>query len=220
MKKLLVITCLLVAVLHSNAQRKIDLGVLGGTNFYIGDINQEKAFYSPSYHAGAIVRYNIDKRTSIRFKGVYAKVTGSDDDFNTVVVGRFPNTFSTSILTISPQAEFNFFDYTTGDIAYDWSPYIAGGIGYSLVMASSVTSGKMPKSHFNIPFGVGAKVNLGRRLSAGAEWTFTKTFSDRVDGVVPPTGETILYKNDWYNFLGLFITYKFFKFAVDCPAYH
>jgi hypothetical protein len=33
-------------------------------------------------------------------------------------------------------------------------------------------------------------------------------------------GNTLLNNNDWYSFIGVFITYKFFKFAADCPAYN
>lgn len=220
MKKIFILFFIISISLITNAQRKMDFGVLGGTNFYLGDINQENPFYSPGYNFGVIARYNVDKRTSVRFKAVYASITGSDNDFDNVIVGRLPNTFSANLLNTGLQAEYNFFDYKTGDIAYNWTPYIAAGLGYSVALSSSSTAGLSAKSHFNIPFGLGAKVNLGRRLSAGAEWTFTKTFSDRVDGIVPPTGETILYKNDWYNFFGLFITYKFVKFAVDCPAFN
>lgn len=220
MKKLTFILFFVVVSLVAMAQRNADIGIIGGTNFYLGDINQEKVLYSPGYNFGAIFRYNFDKRSSLRLKGMYAKISGSDNDFDNVLIGRAPNTFSTSLINVAAQAEYCFFDYRTGDIAYSWTPYLTGGIGYSFILASSSTAGVPANGHFTIPFGCGAKINLGPRLSGGIEWTFNKTFSDRVDGVIPPTGETFLFKNDWYNFVGLFITYKFFKFAVDCPAYN
>ena len=219
MKKLYLLLLIILLSTAIKAQRKSDFGLIGGAAFYLGDINQEKVFYNPGYMFGPIFRYNYNKRYSLRLKGVYAKISGSDNDFDNTIVGRNPNTFSATFINGAPQAEYNFIPYLTGDITYQWTPYVFGGVGYSLILASSSTAGVPAKSHVVIPFGLGFKINMGKRLSGGVEWTFNKTFSDRVDGVYPPTGETFLFKNDWYNFVGLFITYKFFKFAVDCPAY-
>jgi hypothetical protein len=219
MKKLTLFLIISTITIALFAQRKADFGVIGGTTFYLGEINQEKPFYRPGYHAGAIFRYNIDKRHSFRLKSVYAQVSGSDDDFDNFIVGRPATTFSTSLVNTAAQFEYNFFDYLTGNIAYDWTPYVYAGVGYSLILSSGATTGLPANSHVNIPFGFGFKFNLGKRWSSGVEWTFNKTFSDRVDGVIPPIEASFLYKNDWYNFVGLFITYKFFKFAADCPVY-
>jgi hypothetical protein len=220
MKKMVLLVVLVLFTFFAKAQRKSDIGLMGGTNFYMGDINQEKVFYKPGYHFGPLFRYNFNERTSFRLKGVYTKISGSDYDFNTVITGRMPNTFSTTFINVASQVEYNFIPYLTGDIAYKWTPYIFGGVGYSIILASSSTFGVAAKNHFVLPFGCGAKINFDRRLSGGVEWTFNKTFSDRIDGVIPRTGETSLFKNDWYNYVGLFITYKFFKFAADCPAYN
>ena len=70
-----------------------------------------------------------------------------------------------------------------------------------------------------IPFGFGVKTNLTDRLSAGLEWSYRKTFYDKIDNVESPLGKSILHNNDWYSTYGLFITYKFVKFAADCPVY-
>ncbi len=219
MKKLLILLLFVFSVITLKAQRKSDIGIIGGTGFYLGDINQEKIFYKPGYNVGFIYRYNFEKRTSFRLKLQYIHQSGSDDDFNTELVGRNSNTFSFDLINPAAQIEYNFFPYLTGVKSYKWTPYMFGGVGYSVVASSSSTSGVAAVNHLNIPFGVGVKVNLGSRLSGGAEWAFNKTFSDRIDGVVPATGETFMFKNDWYNLFELFITYKFFKFAADCPVY-
>jgi hypothetical protein len=80
-----------------------------------------------------------------------------------------------------------------------------------------------------MPFGFGYKMNVGRWLSVGAEVSARKTFSDRVDsdqdnleGFINPevVGAIAPFGNgDWYYFTGVFVTYKFFKFWDDCPAY-
>ncbi|HBH47718.1 MAG TPA: hypothetical protein DDX98_03725 [Bacteroidales bacterium] len=219
MKKLLTVLFTLFIVTAIYSQRKADFGIIGGATSYLGDINQEQVLYNPGYMAGPIFRYNFNKRLSVRVKSVYSKVSGSDNDFEHVIIGRPSNTFNVTFLNTGAQAEYNFLPYLTGDIAFKWTPYVYGGLGYSIVLSSSSTAGIPANNHFLIPFGAGLKVNLGKRLSGGVELTFNKTFSDKVDGVIPPIGESFLFKNDWYNYVGLFITYKFFKFAADCPVY-
>ena len=63
-------------------------------------------------------------------------------------------------------------------------------------------------------------MNVAKRVTAGAEWSFRKSFNDRIDGLENPSGvHSVIHNNDWYSFMGIFITYKFFNFAGDCPAY-
>ena len=122
--------------------------------------------------------------------------------------------------------EENFLPFVPNSGKWDCTPYVAGGLGYSLIVSSGVRTNltssyiKNPVAHMTLPFGIGVKINLSRRVSAGGEWSFRKTFTDRIDFVQNPAGESsIIHNNDWYSFAGIFITYKFFKFAQDCPAY-
>ncbi len=219
MKSYLLTIVFVGIALSSFSQPKSDIGLYGGATFYLGEINPEKIFYNPGYTFGALYRYNFNPRYSLRVKAAYAHMSGSDSDFDKVVIGRNPSSFSTGLINLASQVEFNFIPYLTGDINYNWTPYVFGGAGYSLILSSSATTNVSASNHLVIPFGAGAKINITSRLSGGVEWTFNKTFTDRIDGVIPPTGTSTLSKNDWYNFAGLFITYKFFKFAADCPVY-
>ncbi len=222
MKKIKLILALIILPLIVHAQRKSDLGFIAGTDFYLGDINPDKIFLTPRYVFGPVFRYNFGARYSIRFQGVFANVVGNEDPERNITKRLSPINFSVNFINLATQVEYNFFDYKTGVKPGDWTPYIFGGLGYSVMVSSQVSpSGVTPDNHFTLPFGVGGKVNITRRLSAGLEWSLNKNFSDRIDGVVSPLpdSEKLLYGNDWYSFLGLFITYKFFKFADDCPAY-
>lgn len=206
-----------------HAQRKSDLGLIAGTDFYLGDINPDKAFFMPRYMVGPIFRYNFNERYALRFQAVYANLAGNENPGRNITKRPSPVSFSVNFLNVASQVEYNFFDYKTGDKPWLWTPYIFGGLGYSIVLSSQVSpsTGVIPNGHYTMPFGVGTKINITRRLSSGFEWSLNKNFSDRIDGVISPLpdGEKLLYGNDWYSFLGLFITYKFFKFADDCPAY-
>lgn len=222
MKNTLVVFALLFifqGLIH--AQRKADIGLIAGTDFYIGDINPDIPFLSPRYAFGPIFRHNFNERYSIRFQGIYANLAGEEDPSRNISHRVSPAIFSVNLINLAAQVEYNFFDYKTGDKPGKASPYVFGGFGYSLMLVTQTNTGVLPENHLTMPFGVGGKINLTRRLSAGVELSLNKSFSDSTDGVISPLPESkkILYGNDWYSFFGLFITYKFFKFADDCPVY-
>ncbi len=221
MKNLLILSCLALT-LSVGAQKNSDVGVLLGASYYLGDINPNKHFYSPSYTIGGIYRYNFNKRYALRFNGLYSRLVGTDDDFPERTHPLRPDvSFRTNIIDVVAQGEFNFLPYITGSKRGEYSPYVSAGLGYTLVMNATVANSPVtPSSTFNFPFSVGIKYNADRRLSVGAEWSFRKTISDGLDGVEGSVENGILHNNDWYSFLGVFITYKFFKFADDCPAYN
>ena len=194
------------------AQRITDYGLLGGVTYYNGEINPTRQFYSPSPAFGGFFRVNINKRYAIRLSGIYGTLKGSDNDFpNRILTDRPPQTFSNALMDFSSQLEFNFMPYITGEDRFLNSVYAAGGLGYALVLGS--------RNSLTIPFGVGFKINLTERLSAGAEWSFRKTFVGDIDNLPNLLDHTLVNNNDWYSFFGLFISYKFVKFAADCPAY-
>jgi hypothetical protein len=226
MKRIAILLFLFIPLVTTQAQFHPNLGIIAGTDYYMGDINTEKLFYSPRYMFGPILRFGIDARSSIRIHAIYANLHGSDYDFNNVITQRNLETFSLSLLNVAAQYEYNFFSFKTGDNFGSWTPYMFGGIGYSFIAKSNInpqiSSEYAPNNHLTIPFGIGLKLNLSDRISTGLEWSYNKAFTDRLDGAFPPIAlrGTKMYNNDWYSFLGLFITYKFFNFAGNCPAYY
>jgi len=198
--------------LITEAQRLVDYGLIGGISYYMGEVNPTRQFYSPSPSFGGFFRVNINKRYAVRVSGLYTGLTGSDNDFpDRFLTDRAPVTFSKTAMDFAGQLEFNFLPYITGEDRFINSVYITGGIGCSLFLGSS--------NSLTIPFGAGFKINLSNRLSTGVEWSFRKTFIDDIDDVPNELGNTLVNNNDWYSFIGLFISYKFVKFAADCPAY-
>jgi hypothetical protein len=202
------------------AQRKANVGVFAGTAYYMGDINPNRHFYRPSISLGALYCYNLNTRYALRANAYYANLSGSDLDFpGTLHPDRpySPANFNTSLLDLALQIEFNFLPYTPNIGKWAYTPYISAGIGGALILSTNTNA----ENFAGFPFGVGVKVNLTSRISAGAEWSFRKTFSDHIDGLDNPSGTgSLLHNNDWYSFLGVFITFKFFNFATECPAYN
>jgi hypothetical protein len=198
------------------AQPKANIGIFAGTAYYMGDINPNRHFYRSSLSLGGLYRYNLNTRIALRFNAYYARLSGNDLDFPKILHPDRPlrpAMFNTSLLDAALQIEFNFLPFTPNLGKWAYTPYISAGIAGALITSS--------RNFASIPFGIGAKVNLTSRISAGAEWSFRKTFTDRIDGIRNPseTG-SLLHNNDWYSFLGVFITFKFFNFAADCPAYN
>jgi hypothetical protein len=107
--------------------------------------------------------------------------------------------------------------------------------------------GRKPYKAYSIgvPFGIGFKYSLNSRLCFSAEWGMRKTFTDYLDDIsttyyldgsqIDPANAdqvlsdpTMLHKprqergnpstNDWYNFTGVSLTYKFRLFGnKKCP---
>jgi opacity protein-like surface antigen len=210
---------LLISCNSAFSQRAAQVGIFAGTAYYMGDINPNRHFYRPSLSLGFLYRYNLNARYAVKASANYGQFSGSDLDFPKLLHPdrpMSPASFQTSLIDVSLQVEFNFLPFTTGIANWAYTPYISTGISGALILSSDRASENM----LNLPFGIGVKVNLTKRMTAGAEWSFRKSFNDKLDGLENPSGVySVLHNNDWYSFLGVIITYKFFNFAVDCPVY-
>ncbi|MBN2481723.1 MAG: hypothetical protein JXB19_08290 [Bacteroidales bacterium] len=221
MKKyfLLVPVIMIMTGINVQAQRNANVGIFAGIAYYLGDINPSRHFYRPSLSLGGIYRFNINTRYAVRFSAIYINLSGNDLDFpgdlhpDRPVSPRF---FNTSLIDAALQVEFNFLPYEPNQTRWDYTPYITTGLAGALIIQTD----RDANNFVSLPFGIGIKTTFTKRLSGGAEWSFRKTFNDRFDGYLNyPETYSIIHNNDWYSYLGIFITYKFFNFAVDCPAY-
>ncbi|HIE16459.1 MAG TPA: hypothetical protein EYP69_06005 [Bacteroidales bacterium] len=206
------------------------MGIFIGGAYYQGEINYSGLFYqvNPSY--GALYRFNLNKRFAFRANLIVSSLSGSDNDFTygyQIVRNR---TFSTPLVDLSGQTEFNFKNYHIGKKKYSHSPYVF--LGLSFIIASYAENPYI----IGIPFGVGYKQNIGKRFGIGLEWGYRKTFSDYIDNIsgeriYPKIVRTFLRKSklkqlgnfrntDWYSIFGIFITYKLFPGRTACYIYN
>lgn len=217
MKRMLVIICSIFFIYVGHAQRKADIGVFAGTAYYLGDINPSRQFYSPSFAVGGLYRYNLNPRYSIRGSMYYAGLKADDLDFDNLFQQQRGSDFNANVLDATLQFEFNFLPYSTVGKQWDYTPYLSGGVGFAFINSSSAFT-----YEFEFPFGIGCKINLAKRLSAGIEWGFRKTFYDYIDGlenISDPESRGLFHNYDWYSIAGVFINYKIFDYREDCPAY-
>ena len=216
MKKIIIIAVFSGIIFGTKAQRKVDLGIFGGGSYYLGDINQSKQFYSLSYAFGGLYRYNINSRYTIRGSVYYGNLQADDQDFNNRFQQSRDYSFSGTVLDATLQFEFNFMPYSTFGRAGEYTVYTTGGIGVAFINISG------PASLLVIPFGVGAKVNLGKKMGVGIEWGFRKMFYDNLDvyeNPIDPEYRSFIHNFDWYSIVGVSLTYKIYGGSEDCPAY-
>lgn len=233
-----------------NAQ-ELEIGLTGGGSYYLGDLNPGKHFLSTQVAYGLLVRYNIDTRWSVKISGVRAKVKG-----NSTATGFLPErdlSFESPVTDISAVAEFNFLPYFTGSKRNSISPYIYAG--FSVFFFEPVSGGNSLRNlgtegqnigyegrepysgmSFSIPFGLGVKISLAKRVGMQIYWEMHKTFTDYLDDVSTTyylEGTAIAPKDmeglasdptrnhtpgmqrgnsknqDWYSIFGVSFTYKF-----------
>jgi hypothetical protein len=183
----------------------------------MGEINPSRHMYKPSPTIGGLYRYNFNPRNSLRFHAVYGKLRGNDLDFTNDFQQDRALNFETPFVDLAINTEFNFFPYQYGLRKDRYTPYVTGGLGYNIVFSSE----KKGTTGLTITYGAGFKGNISKRFSGGFEWSFRKTFNDRLDGIENPGQEnTVFYhNNDWYSVVGIFVTFKFLSYLYECPAY-
>lgn len=237
--------------MSSTAQTELEVGVFIGDSYYLGDLNPDVHFRMAQLAYGVLGRYNFDERWSVKLGVTRGLVKGNSEKTN-FLPGRNLN-FESPITDFSLMAEFNFFRYFTGS-RWNWiTPYLYAGIGGFTFQPTSGGQklrtlgtegqnsgydGRKPYNTLgvNIPFGLGVKVSIGKRIGLTAFWEMHKTFTDYIDDVsntyylvgpaINPNDINGIYSdptrnhqpgmqrgnpksNDWYSFSGLTISYKF-----------
>ena len=216
----IILILLLFFPLFTYAQRKSDIGIFAGTSYYMGDLNPVKHLYSSGFAIGPIYRYNFDPRNSIRFSSIYHSLSGNSRDYGDPYVESLNSSFTTTFIDAAANYEINFIPYKTTNRKFNQSLYLSAGLGYHLVITPKFS---LLKSHLTIPFGMGYKFNITKKMSAGAEVSVRKTFTDtgidEITNISTGPNNTLFGNKDWYTFAGIFISYKIFNYREDCPAY-
>lgn len=208
------------SLVNINAQQKFEFGVIGGTSYYMGDMNHDIPFLNPQFSLGGKINYSLTRRYQIDFDISYGQFSGNGDKYlYEGVYAVVPNSFSAQLLDLGLMLEFDFlpFDNTT-KLKNNYTFFVLGGLGYSFQMGGNYFTGP----HFNLPFGVGFKYCPVKRLSVGLEWKYKKTWRDNIDGVEDRefgAYKSVLQNNDWYSYAGLFVVYRLFYKEGDCPVY-
>jgi hypothetical protein len=233
------------------AQTDLEVGPYIGDSYYLGDLNPDVPFRMAQIAYGAMARYNLDDRWSFKLGITRGKVEGNSNNTN-FLPGRDLQ-FESPINDLSVTAEFNFFSYFTGS-RWNWiTPYLYAGIGVFTFQPESGGKklqplgtegqnvgydGRKPYKTWgvSIPFGLGIKVSVSKKIGLTAFWEMHKTFTDYIDDVsttyylngpainqndvagalsdptrnhLPGMQRGNPNNDDWYSFSGLTVSYKF-----------
>jgi hypothetical protein len=217
--------------------QKGELGIFGGGSYYIGDINPAKHFLLTKAAYGIFYRYNLDTRLALQASYNRGKLV-ADDGISKFIPERALR-FESVINDFSLRFEFNFLDFFIGSKRSFFSPFIFGGASLftfnpkrdGVELKPIHTEGKKYSGiSVAMPFGIGFKFSVSDKLGIGIEWGMRKTITDYIDDVstiynfedsedryyTDPTGQYEQnmqrgnsQNNDWYNFTGISISYKF-----------
>ena len=199
-------------------QQTADLGLFGGGAIPFSDYSKLKLGNSIKLNYGGYYRYNFNSRYSLRINALYGTV-GATGELNNALS---QVSFSKNVFDLGAYFEVNYLDLLLGVDQMKFSPYVFYGIGityYQGPLGTPVITG-------NIPFGTGVKYAIAKRWAVGAEVSTRKLFNDELDNlndpyvaVNLPQVNDLLHNNDWINYLGLTLTYKFYWGKTPCPAY-
>lgn len=197
---------------------RFDIGGGVGMTGYLGDANTSNLYQNPSWDLELLFRYIANPRWAFKTNLFVGGLRGDSSQMTNV----FPNDetykFTTNFYEIGEVAEFNFFNYGMGEYYRKlkrFSPYIVGGLSLTMWSVEGHTYAGL-----TLPFGIGAKFKINRRLNLGAEFLIKKVFTDRLDGeqLADPLGiKSSFAKNtDWYSTFTITLSYEFSKRCQAC----
>ena len=232
---------LLFADLNAQTRRRTytqhEIGLIGGGSYYIGDLNNRAHFVYSRPAFGVFYRLNKNYRAAYRFGLNYGTLQANDAQHNVAYQQERSLGFSSTIYEFSSIAEFNFTEYRIGEDKHRFSLFIFGGLSvfyFDLQPSGGIgvdEGKKVSKVQLSVPFGVGVKMNLSKKIGLGIEWGPRRTFTDYLDNVsgtypsgAPPAGESGTPSSpgaasagamrgdptmkDWYFFYGLNLNFK------------
>ena len=199
-----------------------EIGVHGGTSYYLGDANNV-LFKNAQLSYGLIYRQKFNPRLAAHLSWNSTKVVGKG------IVDNVDTLFNNRVNAFDLTGEFNFFSYERKEylpFSKTFTPFIFAGVGGAL--GGSVAT-------MSLPFGVGFKMMLGDRLNLNIMWSNRLMFKDNLEGEKLPTeGEvqnhlnhfsdpaglngTNIFNNDMLSTLSVGITLNIWKKKCDCSS--
>jgi hypothetical protein len=183
--------------------RQGELGFYGGGSYYIGDINTRTHFANSHPAGGIFFRYSSNYRFAFRFGLNAGEISASDAKSGEPDQIERNLSFSSKIYELHSIAEFNFVEYRIGHSRYKFTLFIFGGFGmfyfdpqgsngsYLRDQHSEGQTSSYPRVQMSIPFGLGLKWNIGKKVGLGIEWGPRRTFTDYLDDIKGRNPETM-----------------------------
>jgi len=178
------------------------MGIMLGVANYKGELSRNlfnDKFIQPAI--GFFYRHNFDRRRAWKIELCYGKISGDDAKAKTPFELDRNLSFSSTILEISPQFEYNFLPFETGRNDYAFTTFLFTGISffkfnpkakigndtYELQPLGTEGQGsnglkKYKRFQVAIPIGGGIKISAGP-VGIGIEVGARRTYTDYLDDV-------------------------------------
>ncbi|MBC7695955.1 MAG: hypothetical protein H7141_10980 [Burkholderiales bacterium] len=243
--------------------RQHEVGIMLGGSYYIGDLNPRKQFNLTQPAGGIFYRFTPNYRYAFRGGVNYGNIMGDDSQSEDEDQLQRNLNFKSRIIEFNAIAEFNFLEYRISNDKYKFTTYLFLGLdvftfkpraqmgNFWIDLQPLNTEGQSKRyrlTQMAIPFGLGLKMNVSKKVGIGLEWGPRKTFTDYLDdvsGTYPDPFATPFTtvngvklsdrsKNagsnvneqrgnprtkDWYFFFGLTLNFKLSFVAPPCYAY-
>lgn len=193
---------------------------VGGFN-YAGDLL--RGYHIDNVKPGILGYYkmNFDNIFSVRTSITGGLISGSDETPIDPFAANRKGSFQSTLVEAAGILEYNFLDYKSEHVHIRWSPYMFVGISGFTFFGGNQNLNGSSTIQLAIPFGGGFKYAINPNINLNLEIGIRKLFSDYLDGYSDGdiTNKNYQYgnkyDNDWFNFVGLSISYIFWK--IPCP---
>lgn len=205
----------------ANSQKnEFGLG-LGGFN-YAGDLM--RGYHIENVKPGIVAFYkrNLDNIFSVRGSLTGGLISGSDENPIDALGARRRASFQSTLVEVAGSLEYNFLDFKSPKyLRFRWTPYLSVGVGGFAFFGGDQDLEGSGNVQVALPFGGGFKFVLNPSLMFNVEVGIRKLYFDHLDGY---SDGDIMNKNyqygnkydtDWYNFVGISISYIIWK--IPCP---
>lgn len=182
-----------------------EFGVGIGAGHYFGDLNTRARLNRLKPSAGLFFRKNFNNYVALRIGASYTQL-GYSDVYNThnELMRRRNLSFNTNVWELGLQGDFNFYRFMPGEEGFNFTPYVTIGAsvfnydpyaflgGEKYFLRPLGTEGQNDTSYnlrpyssmaLAVPFGVGLKYALNRRINLGAEIVYRFANTDYLDDV-------------------------------------
>lgn len=192
---------------------------LGGMN-YAGDLARGYNVLNVRPGGQIYYKYNLSNIIGFRFGITGGMLSGTDQYPIDAFAEERNGSFKTGIIELSAIFEYNFLNIRDEKSNIKWTPYIFFGVGGFAILGNVDTKGRSLAQPV-IPFGLGAKHTISKRLTLNFEIGIRKMFFDYLDGYSDGdiTNKNYQYGNkyddDWYNYIGISVSYLLYE--IPCP---
>lgn len=196
-----------------------------GANLFKGDVHQWNLYPSlaqlktmqPSIHGEFGIQVN--KAFDLRARLSVGRINGD------ALARRLPNVnlpaylapyvFKSNLVELGLQFDYNFFNFKRDEETdFNWTPYFTSGIAGFYANPTYHTIDPRNVVSLAIPYGVGVKWKLNRKIMFRMEGVARKTFTERLDWFVNSEVENL---NEFTNnsYFGLSKSDQYFNFSIS-----